>query len=131
MLDLIFLNLRYIGYAAVLLGIVWLANFLLDLYYNIAIDVYKRQTESYGRAMIVYYPLCFVYLFTAFPLFAWFGGGKNGVRTMFRHVARPAICLLYTSTIVAVASEGVTPARLPPSKDASSNHMDPDLRLAS
>lgn len=37
MLDLIFLNLRYIGYAAVLLGIVWLANFLLDLYYNIAI----------------------------------------------------------------------------------------------
>lgn len=39
MLDLIFLNLRYIGYAAVLLGIVWLANFLLDLYYNIALSL--------------------------------------------------------------------------------------------
>ena len=58
-------------------------------------------TESYGRAMIVYYPLCFVYLFTAFPLFAWFGGGKNGVRTMFRHVARPAIVSLGTCSSVA------------------------------
>jgi len=37
MLDLILGNLRDIGYAAVLLAIVWLANFLLDVYYNIKI----------------------------------------------------------------------------------------------
>ncbi|MBR0171551.1 MAG: dicarboxylate/amino acid:cation symporter [Lachnospiraceae bacterium] len=58
-------------------------------------------TESYGRAMAVYYPLCFVYIFTAFPLFAWFGGGKNGPRTMFRHIARPAIVSLGTCSSVA------------------------------
>ncbi len=34
---------------------------------------------DYGRAMAVYYPLCFIYIFTAFPLFAWFGGGKGAV----------------------------------------------------
>ena len=34
-------------------------------------------TEAYGRALLLYYPLCFVYIFTAFPLFAWFGGGKG------------------------------------------------------
>ena len=34
-------------------------------------------TEAYGRALLLYYPLCFVYIFTAFPLFAWFGGGQG------------------------------------------------------
>ncbi len=58
-------------------------------------------TESYGRAMLVYYPLCFIYIFTAFPLFARFGGGKHGIRTMFRHVAKPAIVSLGTCSSAA------------------------------
>lgn len=58
-------------------------------------------TESYGRAMLVYYPLCFAYIFTAFPLFAWFGGGKQGVKTMFRHIVRPAIVSLGTCSSAA------------------------------
>ena len=43
---------------------------------------------GYGRAMLIYYPLCFIYIFTAFPLFAWFGGGKGAVGIMFKHIAR-------------------------------------------
>ena len=58
-------------------------------------------TESYARAMIVYYPLCFTYIFTAFPLFAWFGGGKHGVKTMMQHIAKPAIVSLGTCSSVA------------------------------
>lgn len=58
-------------------------------------------TESYGRALAVYYPLCFVYIFTAWPLFAWFGGGKGGIKTMFRHIAKPAIVSLGTCSSVA------------------------------
>ena len=58
-------------------------------------------TEAYGRAMLVYYPLCFAYLFTAFPLFAWIGGGRRGVRTMFRHIAKPAVTSLGTCSSVA------------------------------
>ena len=58
-------------------------------------------TESYGRALVVYYPLCFIYIFTAWPLFAWFGGGKGAVRTMFRHIAKPAIVSLGTCSSVA------------------------------
>ena len=58
-------------------------------------------TESYARAMIVYYPLCFIYVFTAFPLFAWFGGGKHGIRTMLKHIAKPAIVSLGTCSSVA------------------------------
>ena len=61
----------------------------------------SNVVESYGRAMIVYYPLCFVYIFTAFPLFAWFGGGKHGIKTMFQHIARPAIVSLGTCSSAA------------------------------
>lgn len=56
---------------------------------------------NYGRALAVYYPLCFVYIFTAFPLFARFGGGKGAARIMFRHVAKPAIVSLGTCSSVA------------------------------
>ena len=66
------------------------------------VAVYGPQiTADYGRALAVYYPLCLVYIFTAFPLFAWFGGGKHGARTMFRHIARPAITSLGTCSSVA------------------------------
>ncbi|MBR5488845.1 MAG: dicarboxylate/amino acid:cation symporter, partial [Firmicutes bacterium] len=58
-------------------------------------------TESYARAMLAYYPLCVVYIFTAFPLFAWFGGGKHGIKTMFKHIARPAVTSLGTCSSVA------------------------------
>lgn len=56
---------------------------------------------DYGRALAVYYPLCFVYLFTAFPLYARFGGGRGAIRIMLRHIARPAIVSLGTCSSVA------------------------------
>ena len=58
-------------------------------------------TASYGRALVLYYPLCFVYIFTAWPLFAWFGGGKGAVKTMFSHIAKPAVVSLGTCSSVA------------------------------
>ena len=56
---------------------------------------------NYGRAMLVYYPLCFVYIFTAWPLFAWFGGGKGAVKVMFQHITKPAVVSLGTCSSVA------------------------------
>ena len=56
---------------------------------------------GYGRALLLYYPLCFIYIFTAFPLFAWFGGGKGAVGIMFKHIARPAVVSLGTCSSVA------------------------------
>ena len=56
---------------------------------------------DYGRAMVVYYPLCFIYIFTAFPLFARFGGGKGAVKIMFKHLLRPAVTSLGTCSSVA------------------------------
>ena len=53
------------------------------------------------RAMAVYYPLCFMYLFTVFPLMARLGGGRSGVGIMLRHIARPALTSLGTCSSVA------------------------------
>ena len=61
----------------------------------------SQITESYTRAMAVYYPLCFVYIFTAWPLFAWFGGGKGAIGVMFRHITKPAVVSLGTCSSVA------------------------------
>ena len=66
------------------------------------VATYGAETiTGYGRALLLYYPLCFVYIFTAFPLFAWFGGGKGGVKTMFQHITRPAVVSLGTCSSVA------------------------------
>ena len=67
-------------------------------------------TESYGRALIVYYPLCFIYIFTAFPLFAWFGGGKGAIKVMFQHITRPAVVSLGTCSSVATIPTNIAEA---------------------
>ena len=65
---------------------------------------------GYGRAMIVYYPLCFIYIFTAFPLFAWFGGGKGATKVMFQHITRPAVVSLGTCSSVATIPTNIAEA---------------------
>ena len=58
-------------------------------------------TTDYARGLLAYYPLCAIYVFTAFPLFAWIGGGKNGPKEMFRHILKPAMVSLGTCSSVA------------------------------
>ncbi|MEG1918536.1 MAG: dicarboxylate/amino acid:cation symporter [Oscillospiraceae bacterium] len=65
---------------------------------------------NYVRALAVYYPLCLIYVFTAFPLFAWFGGGKEGVKVMFQHILRPAITSLGTCSSVATIPTNIEAA---------------------
>ena len=64
-------------------------------------DYGPKIAGAYGRAMAVYYPLCFVYLFTVFPLMARLGGGRGGIGAMLRHIARPALTSLGTCSSVA------------------------------
>ncbi len=58
-------------------------------------------TADYGRAMLSYYPLCVLYLLVAFPLLALLGGGKQGVRQLFRRIARPVMVSLGTCSSIA------------------------------
>ena len=74
----------------------------LGAYFANLVATYGSQIATdYARALVVYYPLCFIYIFVGFPLFAWFGGGKGAVKEMFRHIAKPAITSLGTCSSVA------------------------------
>ena len=60
----------------------------------------KELLGSYARAMAVYYPLCLVYMFTAFPLYAWISGGVEGVKRL-KYVVSPAVTAVATQSSIA------------------------------
>ena len=56
---------------------------------------------DYGRTLIIYYVLCFAYMFIFFPIYARFGGGKGGAKVMFKHLFKPAAVSFGTCSSVA------------------------------
>ena len=56
---------------------------------------------DYGRTLLIYYGMCFAYVLVFFPIYARFGGGKGGVKAMFRHLLRPAAVSFGTCSSVA------------------------------
>ncbi len=56
---------------------------------------------AYGRRMILYYPLCVLYFFVAFAGYAYFAGGKKGVKSFFGNILSPAITSLATQSSIA------------------------------
>ena len=61
----------------------------------------KDFITNYAKAIIVYYIVCFAYMFVFFPLYARFGGGKGAVGVMFKHLFRPAAVSFGTCSSVA------------------------------
>ena len=53
---------------------------------------------DYSRTLIIYYVLCFVYMFVFFPIYARFGGGA---KLMWKHLFRPAAVSFGTCSSVA------------------------------
>jgi len=56
---------------------------------------------DYSRTLIIYYVICFVYMFASFPIYARFGGGKGAVKVMFKHLFKPAAVSFGTCSSVA------------------------------
>lgn len=56
---------------------------------------------DYGRTLIIYYVLCFAYMFIFFPVYARFGGGKGAAKLMFSKLFRPAAVSFGTCSSVA------------------------------
>lgn len=57
--------------------------------------------KAYARAMLIYYPLCLLYLVVAFPLYAYFAGGMTGVRRMIKYIVPPTLTSLATQSSIA------------------------------
>ncbi len=56
---------------------------------------------DYSRTLIIYYVICFAYMFLFFPIYARFGGGKGAVKTMFSKLLKPAAVSFGTCSSVA------------------------------
>ncbi|MDE6456927.1 MAG: dicarboxylate/amino acid:cation symporter, partial [Dysosmobacter sp.] len=58
----------------------------LGAYFANLIGEFGPQLLSdYGRSMVVYYPLCLLYVLIFYPLYALFAGGKTGLTRMLKH----------------------------------------------
>ncbi len=56
---------------------------------------------DYSITLLVYYGLSFVYMIVFFPIYAWIGGGKQGVGAMLKHIFKPAAVSFGTCSSVA------------------------------
>ena len=102
--------------SAVMLNLVKIVSYYAPIaffgFFADLVATYGPQiTTNYARAMLAYYPLCAVYVITAFPLFAFIGGGKHGIREMFRHILKPAMVSLGTCSSVATIPTNMEAAK--------------------
>lgn len=56
---------------------------------------------DYGRTLMIYYPMCIVYGLVFYPAYAYFAGGKLGVKKMLQNIFNPAITAFATQSSVA------------------------------
>ncbi|QUH21699.1 dicarboxylate/amino acid:cation symporter [Alkaliphilus sp. B6464] len=56
---------------------------------------------DYGRTMLIYYPMCLVYGVVFYPAYAYFAGGRLGVKKMVQNIFNPAITAFATQSSVA------------------------------
>ena len=57
--------------------------------------------SDYGKTLLIYYVLSFVYMFVMFPVYARFGGGKGAAKVMFKNLFKPAAVSFGTCSSVA------------------------------
>ena len=66
---------------------------------------------DYSRTLIIYYVICFVYMFATFPIYARIGGGKGAVKVMFKHLFKPAAVSFGTCSSVATIPTNMEAAK--------------------
>ena len=66
---------------------------------------------DYGRTLIIYYVVCFVYLLVFSPIYARFGGGKGAAKVMFKHLFKPAAVSFGTCSSVATIPTNMEAAK--------------------
>ena len=66
---------------------------------------------DYGRTLIIYYILCFAYMFIFFPIYARFGGGKGAAKVMLRNLFKPAAVSFGTCSSIATIPTNMQAAK--------------------
>ena len=90
----------------VLMNMVKLVSFYAPIgffgFFSYLVAYYGPQLISdYGKTLLIYYVLSFVYMFAMFPVYARFGGGKGAAKVMFKNLFKPAAVSFGTCSSVA------------------------------
>ena len=88
----VFINMMF----CIVVPLVFASISFFAIFAGLVADFGSMITESYGRAMVIYYLVCVIFFFTAFPLLARIGGGKGAAKVMFRHITSPVVVSLGT-----------------------------------
>lgn len=56
---------------------------------------------AYAKAMLIYYPVCFLYFIIAFAVYSYLAAGKLGLKTCFENILPPAITAFATGSSIA------------------------------
>ena len=94
------------GATAALLNMVKLISYYAPIgffgFFAALVAEYGPQlVGDYSKTVAIYYVVAFVYMFLAFPLYARFGGGKQGGKVMLKHLFKPAVVSFGTCSSVA------------------------------
>ncbi len=82
--------------------IMYFAPFGLGAYFaNLIGDLGPSLIGDFGRTLVVYYPLIILYMLILFPIYAYYAGGKDGVRKMRQNILSPAVTAFGTQSSVA------------------------------
>ncbi|MDM8200457.1 dicarboxylate/amino acid:cation symporter [Allofournierella massiliensis] len=68
---------------------------------NLVAEYGPQIIGDYGRSMVIYYPLCLLYVVVFFPLYAFFAAGKLGVKRMLKYIFTPAVTAFATQSSAA------------------------------
>ena len=90
--------------------IMYYAPIGLGCYFAALVAEYGPQlVGSYGKAMLIYYPVCISYFFIAFFAYSyWAGCGMTGVRVFFKNIFNPAVTSLATCSSIATIPVNLT-----------------------
>ncbi len=79
---------------------------------NLIGDLGPALIRDYARVLLIYFPVVFIYMFTMFPIYTYLAAGKEGVKSMAKHIISPAVTAFAT---------GSSMATLPANKEACKN----------
>ena len=78
---------------------------------NLVADYGPELIGDYSRTLIIYYVVCFAYMFIFFPIYARFGGGKGAVKVMFKNLFKPVAVSFGTCSSVATIPTNMEAAK--------------------
>lgn len=97
---------KVIGY------ILWYAPIGLGAYFAYLAGVFGPELlGSYGRAMMLYYPLAIFYFFIGFSLYAYLAAGIKGVKIFWVNIIPAALTALATGSSVATIPTNLEAAK--------------------